>query len=112
MARVTVEDCVDKIPNRYELLTTYLRFEQKRLLTAQIEDVPELTHTADEQGAYVEFKLANTGDIIRLSVANDDLYDISIQKSGSPVMTPHRQDIGVYDVEQELQQLGVLKAGL
>lgn len=101
-----------KTTNRYELLTTYLRFEQKRLLTAQIEDVPELTHTADEQGAYVEFKLANTGDIIRLSVANDDLYDISIQKSGSPVMTPHRQDIGVYDVEQELQQLGVLKAGL
>ena len=89
-----------------------MRFEQKRLLTAQIDDVPELTHTADEQGAYVEFKLANTGDIIRLSVANDDLYDIIIQKSGSPVMTPHRQDIGVYDVEQELQQLGVLKAGL
>lgn len=87
---------------RYELLTTYLSYE-KRLLKNGVK-TSRPAHTADIDGAHVDFTMPN-GDVYRLSLGNNNLYNIE------QVSTSHQliyNNIDVETVETELRNLGLI----
>ena len=92
---------------RYELLTTYLHYET-RLLATGVQS-PSLGHTADEFGAHVDFSKPN-GDIVRLSLGDNELYNISLQPSGTNEMKSLHQNIDINLVESELTELRVISS--
>lgn len=93
--------------NRYEILTTYLRYET-RLLQNKVK-VSCLAHTADDIGAHIDFTMPNN-DIIRLSLGDKNLYNISIQSFGTNITKLLYQNIDVSKVEVELKNIGVIQS--
>lgn len=91
--------------NRYELLTTYLYHEQR--LWGKGVKATGLAHTSESDGAHVDFTMPS-GDTVRLSLGDKNLYNISVQSSGANAMALSNQNIDASQVEKELQKLGVI----
>ena len=87
---------------RYELLTTYLSYETGLLVEGVKSTDP--AHTVDDFGAHVDFTKPN-GDIVRLSLGENNLYNIGLQSSGSDDMRLLYKNIEISLVEIELKKL-------
>lgn len=90
---------------RYELLTTYLSYETG-LLVEGVKST-DSAHTVDDFGAHVDFTKPN-GDIVRLSLGENNLYNIGLQSSGSDDMRLLYKNIEISLVEIELKKLNVI----
>jgi hypothetical protein len=91
---------------RYELVTTYLSYETS-LHRPGVKSA-RLAHTAEESGACVDFTV-DGGDVIRLSAASGDLYDISRQSAGTETWQQLSAGLGIADVETRLRGLDVIE---
>lgn len=90
---------------RYELLTTYLSYETRLLTNGVKSSYP--SHTEDDFGAHVDFTKPN-GEIVRLSLGDENLYNIEFQLSGTDTMELLHHNIDINNVETELKNMGVI----
>lgn len=93
---------------RYELLTTYLSYEN-RLLANGVKSSSPAPHTKDGFDAHIDFTKPN-GDIVRLSLGDEKLYNIELQLSGTNTMTLLHHNIDISKVEIELKNMDVVQS--